>query len=80
VHFDPAFRFAHAGYIDTTDLPDGLSRDSAVQPHQRKYFASSFGRNSIIDSGHPASQEGRIAIVTDVGRGMRWTLITSSDE
>jgi hypothetical protein len=24
---------------------------------------------------HPAPQEGRFAIVTDVGSGMRWTLV-----
>jgi hypothetical protein len=28
-----------------------------------------------MTSRHPALQEGRIAIVTDVGRGMRWTLL-----
>jgi hypothetical protein len=32
-----------------------------------------FFRNSCLLSAHPASHEGRIAIVTDVGSGMRWT-------
>jgi hypothetical protein len=44
-----------------------------VHPRARKYSASRFGRNSFIDSNVPAHQEGRIAIVTDVGQGMRWT-------
>ena len=39
-----------------------------VQPFRKKYFASPFGRNSFIDSSRPASSEGRIAIVTNVGR------------
>ncbi len=30
--------------------------------------------NFMIVSTHPALQEGRFAIVTDVGSGMRWTL------
>jgi hypothetical protein len=57
----------------STDLPDGLFGEIAVQPRLQKYFASRFGRNSFIDSHIPHPQEGRIAIVTDVGRGMRWT-------
>jgi hypothetical protein len=28
---------------------------------------------SVYIHGHPASQEGRFAVVTDVGCGMRWT-------
>jgi hypothetical protein len=39
----------------------------------QKYFASPFGRNSIIDSRHPAPTRGAFAIVTDAERGMRWT-------
>ena len=31
------------------------------------------GPNHPYNSRHPVPQEGRIAIVTDVGRGMRWT-------
>jgi hypothetical protein len=48
-------------------LPDGLLHEFRVQPFQKKYFASSFGRNSFTDSRHPVPQEGRIMIVTDVG-------------
>jgi hypothetical protein len=33
-------------------------------------------RKSVYIHSHPASQEGRFAVVTDVGCGMRWTLIT----
>jgi hypothetical protein len=55
------------------DLPDGQISELAVQPHLQKYFASPFGRNSFIDSAIPFPLEGRIAIVTDVGHGMRWT-------
>jgi hypothetical protein len=63
-----------------TDLPDGQisthagQGDANVQPFREKYFVSRFGRHSITDSSRPASyQEGRIAIVTNVERGMRWT-------
>jgi hypothetical protein len=64
----------------TTDLPDGqISRASGfahVQPLAEKYFASPFARHSITDSSRPASfEEGRIAIVTNVERGMRWPLV-----
>src|SRR5262249_24465440 len=37
-----------------------------------KYFASVF-QKCVVVIAYPASTEGRIAIVTDVGRGMRWT-------
>jgi len=52
----------HVGQIKSA------SRKLPVQPFRKKYFASPFGRNSFIDSSRPASSEGRIAIVTDVGR------------
>ena len=56
-----------------TDLPDRHSVDSSVQPFPQKYFASSPGRNTFKPHAVPPSHEGRIAIVTDVGCGMRWT-------
>jgi hypothetical protein len=56
-----------------TDLPDGLLRDFRVQSLDKKFFASPFGRNSFIDSTIPHSKEGRFAVVTNVGCGMRWT-------
>ncbi|MEI9924504.1 MAG: hypothetical protein WDN50_14075 [Bradyrhizobium sp.] len=40
-------------------------------------------RKSVYIHGHPASQEGRFAVVTDVGCGMRWTrmvLLTRAPE
>ena len=44
------------------------------KPFRKKYFASRFARRSITDSSRPASiQEGRIATVTNVERGMQWT-------
>ncbi len=55
------------------DLPDGLPGRFRVQCHQQKYFASPFGRNRFMDSAIPSHTEGRFAIVTDVGHGMRWT-------
>jgi hypothetical protein len=60
-----------------SDLPVRQFRDSAgrllVQFFAQKYIASPFAKISIIDSAIPHPREGRIAIVTDVGRGMRWT-------
>jgi hypothetical protein len=56
-----------------TDLPDRHCVDSPVQPFPKKYSASSPGRNTFKPHAIPPSQEGRIAIVTDVGCGMRWT-------
>jgi hypothetical protein len=41
-------------------------------PSGEKYFASVFQKILII-SAHPGPQEGRIAIVTDVRLGLRWT-------
>ena len=45
---------------------------ASVQPFCEKYFAFRFARNSNRAAivSHP--NEGRFAIVTDVGRGMRW--------
>jgi hypothetical protein len=43
-----------------------------VQSPREKYFASVF-QKSVIRSRHPVPQEGRFAIVTNVGCGMRWT-------
>jgi len=38
----------------STDLPDGLACDLAVQSSLEKFFASPLGRNSFIDSPVPA--------------------------
>jgi hypothetical protein len=40
-------------------------------------FFSGFGAQGGQNQQHPAAQEGRIVIVTDVGREMRWTLATA---
>jgi hypothetical protein len=53
-----------------------------VQPHRRKYFAFSETRIATCAPSR-ARSEGRFAIVTNVGRGMRWTLsprLTSAEE
>ena len=64
-----------AGRLDVppADLPDGLSGDMPVQPHLQKYFASRFTQIKSISPAVPLPEEGRFAIVTDVGCGMRWT-------
>src|SRR6266436_8490440 len=59
--------------MEPPDLPDRQSREYRVESSRKKYFASRLGRNSFIDSVVPFPQEGRLAIVTDVGYGMRWT-------
>jgi hypothetical protein len=38
-----------------------------------KIIRFSLTPNQIYIPAHPVPHEGRIAIVTDVGRGMRWT-------
>jgi hypothetical protein len=57
----------------TTDLPDVLIYKTAVQPSLQKYFAFPVGQIKFTTRHVPPRSEGRIAIVTDVGRGMRWT-------
>jgi hypothetical protein len=44
-----------------------------VQPHIKKYSAFSLPQISGISAAVPPPLEGRFAIVTNVGRGMRWT-------
>jgi hypothetical protein len=41
----------------------------------RKIFRFAIAPNHIYSFRHPSPQEGRFAIVTDVGHGMRWTHI-----
>src|SRR3954452_20805835 len=47
----------------------------AVQPRLRKYIPSGLPQIKSITRAIPAHQEGRFAIVTDVGLGRRWTLM-----
>ena len=56
-----------------TDLPDGLIFRNRVKPSLEKYFALSEYKSVVGSPPSRSLQEGRIAIVTDVGRGMRWT-------
>jgi hypothetical protein len=44
-----------------------------VQSEAKKYSALSFSQISGISAAVPPHQKGRFAIVTNVGRGMRWT-------
>jgi hypothetical protein len=55
-------------------LPDdGQITDPPVQPCVKKYFDSLLTQITHISLAIPAHTEGRFAIVTDVGCGMRWT-------
>ena len=51
----------------------------SVKPQNKKYFAFRVGQISGIWFAVSRPQEGRFAIVTDVGRGMRWTFLASGD-
>src|SRR5450759_2007106 len=44
-----------------------------VQPHLQKYSPSLLTQIKSISLAVPSHTEGRFAIVTDVGRGLRWT-------
>ena len=51
----------------------GKSRMGLVQCSRQKYSASPLPQITPKTRAIPHPLEGRIAIVTDVGRGMRWT-------
>jgi hypothetical protein len=57
----------------TDDLPAELFGSFGVQPSPKKDFASPLGKISSMSAPVPHPQEGRFAIVTNVGGGMRWT-------
>jgi len=59
--------------VTTPDLPDRLFNASPVQPLSQKYSCSLPTQITFISAAIPSRTEGRIAIVTDVGHGMRWT-------
>jgi hypothetical protein len=48
-------------------------RHGLVQCSRQKYSASPLPQITLTTPAIPRPQEGRIAIVTDVGCGMRWT-------
>jgi hypothetical protein len=54
-------------------LPDGQIREVCVQPHLQKYFCFHSTQITCLLTPSRAHQEGRFAIVTDVGCGERWT-------
>src|ERR1700676_1989325 len=58
-------------------LPDGQISSCftclPVQPLLQKYFRIPLTRIKSISFAIPSHTEGRFAIVTDVGNGMRWT-------
>jgi hypothetical protein len=50
-----------------------IKPESTVHSLAQKYFAFAVGQIIARGSAIPHPHERRIAIVTDVGRGMRWT-------
>jgi hypothetical protein len=54
-------------------LPDGQIAEPPVQRFSQKYFRSFLTQITCISFAIPAHTEGRFAIVTDIGQGMRWT-------
>ena len=57
------------GLREKTNFLKRIKLFLAVQSHSQKYFASPVGQIISTNSRHPTPQEGRIAIVTDVGEG-----------
>src|SRR5258708_28707331 len=55
----------------------GINLICPVQCCLRKYSASRFTQIKSISLAIPPHTEGRFAIVTNVGRGMRWTRAVS---
>jgi hypothetical protein len=51
----------------------GINAILPVQSHLQKYFCSRLTQIKSISLAIPSRTEGRFAIVTDVGCGMRWT-------
>ena len=56
-----------------SNFANPINAESTVHPSLQKYFAVPVGQIIFMNSPVSRPQEGRIAIVTDVGRGMRWT-------
>jgi hypothetical protein len=68
--FDPDLKIGRPGRLIA---PDGQITDRAVQPSLQKYSGSLQTQITCLSFAIPAHTEGRFAIVTDVGQGMRWT-------
>jgi len=62
-----------ASLSSTSDLPDRLFGGPRVQPCLEKYFDFHSTQITGLSCVIPFPIEGRFAIVTDVGFGMRWT-------
>ena len=58
---------AHPNFLNAINVIWG------VQSRLKKHFRSRFTQINSIPHAIPSRTEGRIAIVTDVGHGMRWT-------
>jgi hypothetical protein len=59
--------------VPATDLPVGRFVDRGVESLLQKYFCFRTPQITSTTPPIPSHQEGRFAIVTDVGCGMRWT-------
>src|SRR6266849_616985 len=66
---------ASADSIYELICPSGkkTSHAKTCPPLRAKIFRFAFAPNQTYSLRCPGPQEGRIAIVTDVGQGMRWT-------
>src|SRR5258705_7967090 len=67
-----AHRHPLAPSVTLLILPGRQISESCPAPFA-KIFRFSFDPNQFTESGRPVPSEGRFAIVTDVGCGMRWT-------
>jgi hypothetical protein len=64
----------------TANLSNPIKLMLPVQPAPQKYFPSRFAQITSISPAVLLPLEGRFAIVTDVGSGMRWTRLHLEDE
>ena len=62
-----------SGHLGCGKLTRRANHQKSVQPLGKKFFAFAVGQISARTPAIPCPQEGRFAIVTDVGCGMRWT-------
>src|SRR6185437_7648389 len=62
------------------DFSNRINAESTVQSWPRKYSALPVGKSSLQARAIPHPGRGALAIVTDVGCGMRWTLWRRVDE
>jgi hypothetical protein len=54
------------------------NQQTKVQPFNKKYFASRFGRHRFIDSSRPASLRGAARDRQETRGGMRWTRVAQA--